>query len=133
MTDPLSLMRFRDLADAYGGVVARWPENYRYAAMRMAAMPEAMDILANASALDDTLDAWRVPSPGAALRDRALSGAPAPRRAFGTRVRLWWSGIGMAAALTGAVAGAAAVAVVAPIEASPDSGTSFGDVSAQEG
>src|SRR5947209_4047523 len=109
MTDPLSLERFRDLADAYGGVIARWPEQHR---------AEAMQI---------------VQTPGAAELERRLSAsAPVSGRRIASRARLWWSGIGIAAALSGAVAGAAAVAVLAPIEMPSDSGTSFGDVAAQE-
>jgi hypothetical protein len=132
MTDPLSLERFRDLADAYGSAVARWPEPYRDAAMRLASTPAAKDILAQASALDEALDTWRVPPPAIGLGDRLLADAPRPSGSFAVRAKLWWSGIGIAAALSGAVAGAAVVAMVAPIEAASDSGTSFGDVAAQE-
>jgi hypothetical protein len=132
MTDPLSLERFRDLADAYGGVIARWPEQHRAAAMQMARTPNAAEILAQASMLDETLDAWRVSPPTPELECRLSASAPVPGRRFATRARLWWSGIGVAAALSGAVAGAAAVAVLAPIELPSDSGTSFGDVAAQE-
>jgi hypothetical protein len=132
MSDTLSLDRFRDLADAYGGVIARWPEQYRDDAMRMATMPEAIDVLERASGLDETLDAWRIAAPGPDLHNRMLAKAPKARRDFGLRARLWWSGIGVAATLSGALAGAAAVAIVAPIDAPSDSATSFGDVSAQE-
>jgi hypothetical protein len=128
MTDLLSLDRFRTLADAYGGVIARWPEQYRAAAMRVASTPEGSDILAQASSLDNMLDGWRPPAAAAALADHILLGAPVPTPAFALRARLWWSGIGMAAALAGAAAGAVAVAVLAPIEASPDSATAFGDM-----
>lgn len=132
MTDTLSLDRFRDLADAYGGVVARWPEEHRDAAFRMASTPAAINILARASALDEMLDTWRVPVPVADLHGRLIAGAPVPSRRLVARARLWWSGIGIAAALTGAVAGSAAVAMVAPIETLSDGATSFGDVAAQE-
>lgn len=132
MSEPMTLDRFRDLADAYGGVIARWPERYRATATRMASAPAAMEILAQASALDETLDEWRVSAPTADLRSCILAGAPAPRRRFAVRARLWWSGIGIAAALTGTVAGAAAVAMVAPVEAPSDGATSFGDLAAQE-
>ena len=133
MTDPLSLERFRELADAYGGVIARWPEQHSAAAMQMARTPGAIEVLAQASMLDETLDAWRVSAPTPELQNRLSASTPVPhRRRFAPRARLWWSGIGIAAALSGAVAGAAAVAVLAPIELPSDSGTSFGDVAAQE-
>jgi hypothetical protein len=128
VTERLTLDRFRELADAYGGVIARWPEQYREDSMPMALEPEAAAILANASALDETLDAWRVPAPAAVLHNLVLTDAPAPRQRLATRARLWWSGIGFATALAGAVAGTAAVAMVTPGDVSPDSGTSFGDV-----
>jgi hypothetical protein len=131
MTEPFTVARFRDLADAYGGIVARWPEKDRDAAMRMASSTEGAEILARASMLDETLDTWRVSAPGTELYSRVMSTTPDPRPRLATRARLWWSGIGIAAALTGAVVGAAAVAIVAPVEAS-DSATSFGDITAQE-
>lgn len=130
MTEPLSLERFRDLADAYGGVVARWPERHREAAMRMASAPEASAILEQASALDEMLDAWHVPAAPPALRDRLIGDAPG--KSLAARARLWWSGVGIAAALAGAAAGTAAVAMVMPVDASPESSTSFGDVTGQE-
>lgn len=131
MSDRLPIDRFQELADAYGGVVARWPEPHREAAMLMASDPVAQQILTRALSLDELLDTWQAPAVTDALRDRFMARAPASRSGFALRARLWWSGIGIAAALTGAVAGAAAVAVVAPIEASSDSGTSFGDVGPQ--
>lgn len=131
MTEPLTLERFRELADAYGGVVARWPEQHRQAAMRLASQPAAVDILEQASAFDEVLDAWRVPAPSDSLRRHLVAVAPAPRGRFATRARLWWSGVGIAAALAGATAGTAAVAIVSPIDASSDSSTSFGDVGEQ--
>ncbi len=131
MTDRLSLDRFQELAAAYGGVISRWPEQVRDAARQMASEPAAGQILAQALALDERLDAWRVPSATDHLRDRVLSDAPAQGRGFALRARLWWSGVGVAAALAGAVAGAATVAFVAPVEAPSDSATAFGDL-AQE-
>ena len=132
MTEPLSLERFRALADAYGGVIARWPERERDAALRFSAHPEAVAILREAATLDATLDRWRVPAPNAALRDRIVRSAMLPG-AITARARLWWSGIGVAAALAGAGAGIATVAVAAPIDIATDGGTSFGDVAAQDG
>ena len=131
MNELLTLDRFEELADAYGGVIAHWPEHVREAATRMAARPDAARILARATALDDALDAWTVPSPSDALRRIVTRDAPAPSRDWALRARLWWSGIGIAAALAGAVTGTAAVAVVSPADTSTGS-TSFGDVGTQE-
>lgn len=127
MTDPLTLDRFRALADAYGGAVARWPECYRVAASRLGATPEGTVILEQASALDSHLDAWRIPAPSAAFSARVGAGGAVATRKLAARLRWWWSGIGIAATLAGAVAGSAAVAMVAPLEGA-SSGTSFGDV-----
>lgn len=128
----LSLDRFRTLADAYGGVVSRWPERERDAARRIATRPEAAAILRQALALDTELDTWRVAAPSLAFRDRVVAQAPLPAASIGTRARLWWSGIGIATALAGAAAGFAAAAVTAPIDATADAATSFGDVAGQE-
>lgn len=132
MRDPMTLTRFQQLADAYGGVVARWPEDERDAAMAMAAHPAAHDILDAASALDDTLDTWRVAPPTHRLRDHLIAGAPVPRGTIVRRARLWWSGVGIAAALAGATAGTAAVAIATPVDAPSDSATSFGDLAGSE-
>lgn len=130
--DALSLARFRDLADAYGGLVSRWPEEYRAAAMRMAVQPAAIAILAQASTLDEALDAWAVPLPAQALRDRVIDRAPGPAHSIMGRARLWWSGLGIAAALAGAAAGAAVANAVTPVDLSIGNTTSFGDVGPQE-
>ena len=131
MTEPMTLDRFRELADAYGGVVARWPRSERDAAMQLALQPAAIAILAEASALDDALDAWAVPAPNLALRDRVAGGAPRVAQGIAMRARLWWSGVGIGAALAGALAGLAAVAMVPTGDAAPDNATSFGVVDAQ--
>jgi hypothetical protein len=132
MTEPLTLDRFRDLADAYGAAVARWPEPVRAAAMHMATEPAAAAILERAAALDTTLDAWRVPAPDRSLHDRVTRSAPGRATSFVTRAGLRWSGIGIAAALAGAVAGTAAVAAVAPADTHVESNSSFGDIAGQE-
>ena len=132
MPEPLTLARFQELTDAYGGVVARWPEQHREAAMAMASQPGAREILSGAATLDEALDVWRVAAPTRSLRDRVVRSAPAPTVKIGIRARLWWSGIGIAAALAGATAGTAAVAIASPIDASSDSSTSFGDVAGSE-
>lgn len=132
MREPLTLARFQELANAYGGVIARWPEEHRDAAMAMAVQPAARDVLADASALDAELDTWRVSPAALSLRARVIADAPVPMRKIATRAKLWWSGVGIGAALAGATAGTAAVAFVAPIDAPTDSGTSFGDVAGPE-
>lgn len=132
MPEPLTLALFQELADAYGGVVARWPEQHREAAIAMASQPGAREILSSASLLDEALDVWRVAAPASSLRDRVIRSAPVTTGKIVTRARLWWSGVGIAAALAGATAGTAAVAIASPIDASSDSATSFGDVAGAE-
>ncbi len=133
MREPMTLDRFRALADAYGGVIARWPEDQRDAAMRIAADPAAVTILQEASAVDTMLDAWSVPAPASSLSDRIAGHRAMPHRSPAGRVRLWWSGIGIAAALAGAASGTAAVATVSPGDAPQENVTSFGAVDPQEG
>lgn len=125
MTASLSLQRFEELADAYGGVIARWPDQYRDAAALTAQEAAAIAILARALALDATLDAWPLQGPSARLRD-AVS-ARVPGRPAVRRISLWWSGIGLAAALAGATAGITTVARLAPNDLSSDGATAFGD------
>jgi hypothetical protein len=130
MNNALTPTRFAELAQAYGSVVARWPEAVRAEAMVMAQDPAMQAILAEAEWLDARLDAWRVPAPSAALRDRIVASR---RVALARRARLWWSGIGIATALAGAVAGSAGVAVAMPADhAIADEATAFGDITAQE-
>ena len=133
MPEPLTLARFQELADAYGGVVTRWPEQHREAAMAMASQPGA-----RATPLRPrrcwmrlwTYGGWLAPA--YSLRDRVIRSAPVTTGKIVTRGRLWWSGVGIVAALAGATAGTAAVAIASPIDASSDSATSFGDVAGPE-
>jgi hypothetical protein len=130
MTEPLTEARFIELAEAYGGVVARWPETVRAEAMDMAKRPLMQAILAQAERLDARLDLWKVEAPSAALRNRiqALRRMPLSRRA-----RLWWSGIGIATALAGAAAGSVAASAALPSDhAVSDDTTAFGDISQQD-
>jgi len=132
MTDRLTLQRFADLAQAYGGVIERWPASDQVVARDMAQTDEGAAILADALTLDHALDAWRVPLPDAQLAQRIAASAPhAPKlRPAKLRVRigLWWSGIGAAAALAGAVAGFATVTLATPHDAAVSADTSFGDL-----
>jgi hypothetical protein len=131
MTDPMTEARFLALADAYGGVIARWPEAERAAALTMAGSPSMQAVLADAQRLDEQLDLWRVEVPAAALRERVLATRRVP---LSRRARLWWSGIGIATALAGAAAGSVAASAALPSDHGiSDDATAFGDLSAQEG
>lgn len=133
MTERLTIDRFEELADAYGGVVARWPVHHRAAAYRLATHPEAAAILARALAFDAMLDAWQAPVPTAALIGRVTAAGPAAAAiTLGAQMRLWWSGVGIAAALAGAAAGMAAVAMVGPADTPSGGSTSFGDVAGRD-
>ncbi|MFS0771123.1 hypothetical protein [Sphingomonas sp. 1P08PE] len=132
MTEPLGLDRFRALADAYGGVVARWPESCRDEAVRLGRMPEGEAILARASVLDMTLDEWTVAAPSTTLSAHIEARGSIAVVSMRSRLRWWWSGMGIAATLAGAVAGTAAVAMVAPADVVASS-TSFGDIAGTDG
>jgi len=130
MNTPLTPARFAELAQTYGGVVARWPEDMRAQGMDMAREPAMQAILAEADWLDSRLDLWRVPAPAAALRERVVASRRVTLR---RRARLWWSGVGIVTALAGAAAGTAGVAVAMPADqAASDEATAFGDLSPQE-
>lgn len=142
----MDLPRFTALCEAYGGDPARWPEGERAAALAMtAADPAAAQALADARALDETLEASRPVPPSAVLRDRILASAPKPRPASG--LRFGWGlraglGAGLAAAgIAGVLVGsaltapadeAASAAAVAALDSSPEA-TAFGPADVQEG
>jgi hypothetical protein len=127
VTEPLSSARFRELADAYGGTIARWPAAERAAASRIACEPWAAALLAEATWIDAALDTWRV-SPDSALAARIAETLPEHRPL--AAIRLWWSGLAIGAVLAGTAAGAAAAAIVAPppVPATIDQSTAFGDL-----
>ena len=125
MSEPLTIDRFRALADAYGGVIARWPGNVAEEALRLSNTPEGGAALAEALVLDEMLDLWSVPPPSAVLAKRISLGTPRPSLA--RSAKLWWSAVGLAAALSGATAGVAATLVVSPANQA-DSMTVFGDL-----
>jgi hypothetical protein len=130
MTEPLTETRFIELAEAYGAVVARWPEAVRDEAMEIARRPGIQAVLAEAERLDARLDLWKVEAPSAALRDRIIS---ARRMPLSRRARLWWSGIGIATAIAGAAAGSVAASAALPSDhAVSDDATAFGDLSQQD-
>ena len=124
-SEPFSLQRFQALADAYGGVIARWPTSEKDDALRVSRTLEGRAILADARALDETLDSWLVPAPNHALAARVLAGAP--RTSIARSVKLWWTAIGMTVALSGATAGIAATTILTPASQA-DSMTVFGDL-----
>lgn len=132
--EALTIERFRALADAYGGVIARWPEAEREAAAARAGEPSFAVVLAEADALDVVLDRWAVPGASPALAARIVAAAPRRASAFGRRAKLWWSGVGLATMLAGAAAGSVAVAAVTPGPAVlSDHDTAFGIVLAEPG
>lgn len=94
--------RFEALADAHGGLIARWPAEVQDAAYAwLAQAPEAAQaVLSEALALDQALDVLRPPRPSVDLRDRVLAAAPRPRR--GWSLRRWLAGAGVGAALAAA-------------------------------
>jgi hypothetical protein len=125
----LTPARFAALAEAYGGDIARWPEEERTAAFLLAADPTMQALLADAGRLDAELEAWRVAPPSADLRTRVVRSWPRP---LSRRAKLWWSGIGIATALAGAAAGTVAAAAVAPADHGTEPATAFGDLAGQE-
>lgn len=101
--------RFQALAEAYGAEIAGWPAEYRDDAALLAAADSAFAqaVLAREAQLDAALDALpRVPA-SAALVERILASAPAPRR----RWRLWLAPAGLGAALAGVAAAGLLVGV----------------------
>jgi hypothetical protein len=127
MTDPLTPRRFADLADAYGGDIARWPEGVRDQARAMARRDDMSALLTQAKQLDERLDTWPALQPSGAHRRRALASRPVT---ISRRLRLWISGLGVATALAGALAGSAGATMLAPIadHSLSDDATAFGDL-----
>lgn len=106
----MTVERFADLADIYGGDVARWPEAEREIARALlAAEPVRLEaVLADAARLDRLLDLAPAQSADAALLGRLIAAAPQPASA----VQRWLTGAGAAlglgfAALAGVAVGVA--------------------------
>ena len=129
MTDPLSVARFRALAEAYGAI-ERWPAGLREEGSRMAGRPDLAAIVAEAASLDARLDSWTSPAPSTALRGAILGQR---QRTLRRRLRLWWSALGVATALAGAATGSLAIAAM-PVDHHHPFGddTAFGNVSMRE-
>jgi hypothetical protein len=124
--EPMSVERFRTLADAYGADVGRWPPAEREAGRKLLAGgdPTCTSIIEEAAAIDDMLSAYHVPQPTRALSQQVIASAPVVAPPW-SRTQLWWSGVGLATAcLAGALAGAAIVAALPPV-ATPDSDYSW--------
>lgn len=99
----MSLTRFQQLAEAYGGDVARWPNADQEAARALLVTdPSARAELKAAADLDALLALDIPPTPSDLLKRRVLKAAP-PRRpgGFGWPSRAGWA----AAAAAGLVCG----------------------------
>lgn len=119
MQDAMTLERFAELAEAYGGDVTRWPLACRDAAAElMILQPQATaQMLEAAGELDWALHQWRAPSPGPALQAAVLTAAPRPKVEQAWRTWIWRTGLGaglMAAGAAGLMAGVVVSAAVAP-------------------
>lgn len=106
----MSVERFADLAEVYGGDVARWPEAERETARALlASQPVRLEtVLAQATRLDRLLDLAPAQSVDSALLGRLIAAAPQPV----SSARRWLAGLGAAlglgaAALAGVAAGVA--------------------------
>ncbi|MET3525424.1 hypothetical protein [Phenylobacterium koreense] len=111
--------RFQQLAEAYGGDMARWPVAERdQAALFMAQEPDlARRVLEADAELDLLLDGWRMPAASVRLQDTILAAAPASRRR-GLNPMAWLWGAGAGAGLAAACA-AGLVLGVALSDAAP--------------
>ena len=114
--------RFEDLAEIYGGEIARWPEGERETARALlVAHPERLSpVLASAAQLDRLLDLAPAQSVDAAMLGRLIAAAPqAPNTA-----RRWIAGLGAAlglsaAAFAGVLAGVSIAGQAQPQVAAP--------------
>ncbi|CAB3759864.1 hypothetical protein [Paraburkholderia humisilvae] len=100
--------RFRTIIEAYGADARRWPAGERDAALAWADQhrDEAHALFASCAPLDAWLADDAPALPDAALIQRIVASAPAPRR-VSPRARVWWSGAAfVSAGLAGALAGA---------------------------
>jgi len=97
---------FQQLAETYGGEVARWPAGVREDAALLAAQePDfAGAVLAREAELDAALDALPRPQASRDLFDRIVAEAPAARRPRVSFWRLWLAPAGIGAALASVAA-----------------------------
>ncbi|PHY22923.1 hypothetical protein [Caulobacter sp. BP25] len=122
----MSLERFEDLAEIYGGDIARWPEGEREVARALlAAQAERLaPVLAAAAQLDRLLDLAPAQSPSAALMGRLISAAPqavAPARRWiaGLSAALGLSAAAVAGVATGVMMERSPLAVAPSMAAAP--------------
>jgi len=131
---PMSAERFAELADAYGGDIARWPQPVRAAAREYAKNSGADVTLERAADLDALLDTYVLKTAHEGLHGRIV--AKLARR---SRIRNWFrfgsAGVGLVGiGIAGALAGSIAIAVLAPsltsetTVASDGTSTIFGDI-----
>jgi hypothetical protein len=107
----MSLERFEDLAEIYGGDIARWPEGEREAARALLASEAGRltPVLAAAAQLDRLLDLAPAQRPDAALMGRLISAAPQPAGGG----RRWIAGLSAALGLSAAAFAGVLVGVTA--------------------
>lgn len=105
----MTLERFEDLAETYGGEIARWPEGEREAARALLAAESSRlaPVLVAAAQLDRLLDLAPAQSPDAALLGRLIAAAPPPV----APARRWIAGLGAALGLSAAALAGIAVGV----------------------
>jgi anti-sigma factor RsiW len=116
--------RFEDLAEAYGGDVARWPPGEREAAAALMAADPALarEVLRRAEDLDSLLDAWSPLAVRRELHEAVIAAAPRDRRRAGLREWIWR--VGLSAGLAGACAAGLAVGVGLSNATHPDEAVS---------
>ncbi|WP_184717217.1 hypothetical protein [Caulobacter sp.] len=106
----MTFERFENLAAAYGGEIARWPEDQREAARALlAAEPARLSpVLLEAAGLDRLLDLAPAQRPDAALLGRLIAAAPSPANT----ARRWIAGLGAALGLSAAAFAGVSVGVM---------------------
>lgn len=130
--------RLRELAETYGGDIARWPQALRpEAEAELARLPEPPEWLAEARTLAARLDAYPAPVASPGLAHRIAAAAP-DLTPLWRRARAWWTGLGLAAAAAAGLAAGAVVVLAAAPTPSPSTEyvydqTAFGDLAGQGG
>lgn len=95
MDTDMDLQRLGALIEAYGAQPRRWPAAERGPALALLeASPEARQWLAQARSTDALLDGVVARPAPAALRERLLARAPAPRRGWRTSLSALWRDLG---------------------------------------
>lgn len=116
--------RFEELAEAYGGDVARWPRVAREAAAVLMATDAAFTagVLQRAQSLDAALNEFALKPASRSLQDHIVASAPTTKPARGWRTWL------LPAGLSASLAAACAAGVIAGVQFSQEYDN--GDVSA---